>query len=59
MDNVTFDYMRVALLFVIGVAGVLVAIRNGLAAWNDLSGKKQKAEAEKSQNRQISFTQTF
>lgn len=53
MDNVTFGYMRIAMLFVIGVAGILVSIRNGLAAWHDLSGKKQKTEAEAAQNRQI------
>ena len=53
MDNVTFEYLRIAILFVVGVAGILVAIKNGLAAWNQLTGKKQKAEQEEAQNARI------
>ena len=53
VDNVTLDGLRTTILFLIGVAAVLVSLQKGIEAWNALFRKKT-VDREKQQDARLS-----
>lgn len=58
MENITGSNIITAVLVIVAVAGVLVALKNGLEAWRSLTGKDKMEKAEAHQNERLDALET-